>query len=306
MDEVDQKATEVLKDLRKDPKFEAVTYDKEDATSWQFARSFMLMLKELYTWDSLAQKTGSPHKTNLANMVRKDGDYNRRAELKKIWRWIERLEKTQKVPTFSLPEPKKSYCVKRVLPTRIPADAVQMDDSQFDYSSDSENSCPEAEDFVAGNFGAEVVEKIEKWTLEDLPSGNLAPSAPCTTSTSLPSSTTAPPPPTTVQDASGFVYILTDASINVDLASPEIRWKVGSSKDPQKRCMQLRTGNLDLRLVAYFPVSLRLAAEAAAHAELAKQGRHISLEWFKGDMGTIVESVFRAARPWHLTRQITA
>lgn len=73
-----------------------------------------------------------------------------------------------------------------------------------------------------------------------------------------------------------FVYIMTDN---------RKRFKVGRSKDPWCRLRQLRTGNVDLKLLDCFKVS-SIRAETAAHRAL-RMRCHRTREWFYGAYGDI-------------------
>jgi len=100
-------------------------------------------------------------------------------------------------------------------------------------------------------------------------------------------------------DGPGFVYIFTDRSNERLIQDPNsARWKVGSSKHPKRRFQQLKTGNIDLRMVSFFHVRKRLTAERAAHNILRLKGLHILLEWFRGPMDEVIEAVFEAICPF--------
>lgn len=70
------------------------------------------------------------------------------------------------------------------------------------------------------------------------------------------------------------------------------RFKVGRSKDPRRRHKELRTGNLDLKLLDWFPVS-STHAEAVAHKALGERYRR-TREWFYGTQEDIKSVVLGA------------
>ena len=79
-----------------------------------------------------------------------------------------------------------------------------------------------------------------------------------------------------------FLYIMTDNNE---------RFKVGRSKNPWRRLRQLRTGNLDLKLLDCFKVS-SIRAETVAHRAL-RMRYHSTREWFYaayGDVKSVVSN----------------
>jgi hypothetical protein len=91
------------------------------------------------------------------------------------------------------------------------------------------------------------------------------------------------------QNGPGFVCIFADRTD---------RFKIGSSKHPGKRFNQLRTGNLDLRIVAWIPAMHRLSAKFCAHHLLKSSGHWLALEWFTGPESAILSLVFEAVGPY--------
>lgn len=60
------------------------------------------------------------------------------------------------------------------------------------------------------------------------------------------------------------------------------RYKIGSSFDPHSRLRQLRTGNVDIRLVGAFEIEKRYDAENFAHCHIVDHdfNRIADTEWF--------------------------
>jgi predicted GIY-YIG superfamily endonuclease len=74
-----------------------------------------------------------------------------------------------------------------------------------------------------------------------------------------------------MREGPGFVYIMTDSTG---------RFKVGSSRNVERRLRQLQCGNPDLRVVEQYRTTKRYAAESAAHQTLEDHHHHWTLEWF--------------------------
>lgn len=86
-----------------------------------------------------------------------------------------------------------------------------------------------------------------------------------------------------------YIYIMTDNGE---------RFKVGRSKNPWRRLRQLRTGNVDLKLLDCFQV-ISMRAEMAAHRALAMRHRK-TREWFYGAYKDIKPVVSVAIRTYLL------
>lgn len=84
-----------------------------------------------------------------------------------------------------------------------------------------------------------------------------------------------------------YIYIMTDNGQ---------RFKVGRSKHPEKRLRQLKTGNVDLKLLDSFPVCSP-HAEVVAHRALEVRHRK-TREWFYGAYDGIKTVVSRAIRTY--------
>ncbi len=89
------------------------------------------------------------------------------------------------------------------------------------------------------------------------------------------------------ETAGGYLYVFTD-----EFQKKNRRYKIGSARDPLKRLVQLRTGNIDLKFVAMYPpfrkgpVDHHLNREKHVHKSLdvyrIKGGFHGPREWYKG------------------------
>ncbi len=96
------------------------------------------------------------------------------------------------------------------------------------------------------------------------------------------------------RDGPGFIFIMTDSLANCLPRSSEHRYKIASSRQPDRCLLEFRTRNIDVDLIWQVKVKRHIKAVHEIHDMLTDYNLHSN--WFKCSLSLIMDAVSRVVR----------